>query len=233
MRRDVTPPSSLRFSLDLDAPGGSHHPEGRVILASFDAFDVLGTYSPNNGTTEPSFARRREWDAACAAFLAARPQARPLVWLGDLNVAAEWDDVGPSPDWFRHKNGQDAAHADDRGQPGFTASEQRRFRELCGRGSGLVDAYRHLHPTPNWAVDATWRGSPGVNGPPETGRYYNKGMRIDYVLLSPRLAPRVTAATVHGKGAERVGFLGSDHCPLVVTLAEEQPAAAEPKAIDE
>ena len=72
----------------------------------------------------------------------------------------------------------------------------------------------------------TWRGSPGVNGPPETGRYYNKGMRIDYVLVHTSLASRVTSARVHGKGPERVGFLGSDHCPLVVVLAAASAADA-------
>ena len=128
--------------------------------------------------------------------------------MGDLNVAAEWHDVGPSPEWFRTQNGKDAAHADDRGQPGFTANEQRRFAALK-ESSGLRDAYRALHPTPNWRLDSTWRGTPGVHNPAE-GRYYNKGMRIDYVLVSEALLPKVSAATVHGKRPEREGFLGDE-----------------------
>jgi exonuclease III len=36
-------------------------------------------------------------------------------------------------------------------------------------------------------------------------------MRIDYVLVEEALAPRVRTATVCGRGAERDGFLGSDH----------------------
>ena len=174
--------------------------------------------------TEASFERRRQWDADIASFLRTRPHrgSKPLIWLGDLNVAAAWDDVGPSPDWFRNKNGQEAAQADDRGQPGFTANEQTRFKELCDAGR-LIDAYRLLQPRADWTTDATWRGAPGVNGPPETGRYYNKGMRIDYVLVEEPLAPRVSKASVVGKGPDRLGFLGSDHCPLVVTLS---PVAA-------
>ena len=221
VRRDVTPPAALRYSLDLSAPASTHTTDGRVIVASFESFDVLGTYAPNNGTTEASFARRREWDAAIAAYLSARPKEVPLIWMGDLNVAAAWDDVGPSPDWFRYKNGQEATSEEDKGQPGFTANEQLRFRHVC-EGGGLVDAYRLLHPTPSWQRDVTWRGSPGVNGPPETGRYYAKGMRIDYVLVAQSLAPRVITAVVHGTGPERRGFLGSDHCPLTVTLAPAQ-----------
>ena len=83
---------------------------------------------------------------------------------------------------------------------------------------GLVDAYRRLHPHADWTIDSTWRGAPGVSGPPESGRYYNKGMRIDYVLVASSLAGRITRAHVHGHGPERAGFLGSDHCPLLVTL---------------
>ena len=60
---------------------------------------------------------------------------RPLVWGGDLNVAAGWEDVGPEPEWFRSKNGQGAQRAEERGQPGFTQAEQERFAELLQAGS--------------------------------------------------------------------------------------------------
>ena len=54
----------------------------------------------------------------------------------------------------------------------------------------------------------------------EDGRsIYAKGMRIDYVLVDRRLAGSVVRAEVLGGGAERRGFLGSDHCPLLVELA--------------
>ena len=148
---------------------------------------------------------------------------RPLVWLGDLNVAAGWNDVGPDPDWFRHQNGQTALDDGNKGQPGFTANEQARFAALLETGQ-LIDAYRQLHPAADWRRDVTWRGTPGVNNPSE-GRYYNKGMRIDYVCVSSSLAPRIQRAVVHGKGPERSGFLGSDHCPLSVELGSTPPGA--------
>ncbi len=46
-----------------------HHPDGRIVLASFATFDLLATYAPNNGSTPESFARRGRWDAALQAFL--------------------------------------------------------------------------------------------------------------------------------------------------------------------
>ncbi len=225
VRRACEQPTALRYTLEPDAPAGTHHPDGRVIVATFSEFELLGTYSPNNGTHEASFERRRQWDAQTEALASApTPSGKPLVWLGDLNVAAAWEDVGPEPRWFREENGKEAEHEGDRGQPGFTRNEQERFARLL-EASGLVDAYRHHHPAPDWTVDATWRGTPGSKGPPESGRYYNKGMRIDYVLVGPALRERILRAAVLGGGPMRNGFLGSDHCPLLVELSASGAAA--------
>ena len=239
VKRSCAQPHTLRFSLE---PGGgasaAHDPEGRVVLASFRTFELLGTYVPNNGSTEESFKRRRDWDARVRAFLIGRranaaaaaavpggPVAIPLIWGGDLNVAAGWDDVGPDPDWFRHKNGQHA-DPDNSGQPGFTPNEQTRFAELL-RAGNLLDAHRLTHPEPDWQRDATWRGTPGAPpNPPEYGRYYGKGMRIDYVLIEAALRARLARTEVLGHSAERRGFVGSDHCPLLLELSPAAGVAA-------
>ncbi|CAN0530153.1 unnamed protein product, partial [Laminaria digitata] len=44
-------------------------------------------------------------------------------------------------------------------------------------------------------------------------------MRIDYFLLSKALAGLVSEVHVFGKGADREGFLGSDHSPVMLTMA--------------
>ena len=227
VRCDCAQPTSLRYTLDDSEPVNSHHPQGRIIRAEFADFELLGTYTPNNGTTEESFAKRRAWDAACLRFLRSRNQARPLVWLGDLNVAAFSEDVGPDPEWFREKNGQAAEHRDDRGQPGFTINEQRRFKELMEAGS-LVDGYRVRFPVADWNRDATWRGAAGVDNP-KAGRYYGKGMRIDYILVSSTLRCRVGRVSCNGGqpgNSLRRGFLGSDHSPLLLELKEAESSPA-------
>jgi exodeoxyribonuclease-3 len=43
-------------------------------------------------------------------------------------------------------------------------------------------------------------------------RENNVGWRIDYFLASPGLRDRITGAAIHP------GYLGSDHCPISVTL---------------
>ena len=86
----------------------------------------------------------------------------------------------------------------------------------------------------------TWRGSAGRDIA-ASGRYYGKGMRIDHLLVSklltkqPEAGPaeqpepaaaaatscfevKISAADILGNGAERQGFLGSDHCPMLLVL---------------
>ena len=81
-----------------------------------------------------------------------------------------------------------------------------RFRALL-RDGGLIDGYRHLHPTADWMRDVTWRGAPGRDGPAEGGRYYNKGMRIDYVLLDRSLAPALRRAQVRRRQRRSIHML--------------------------
>lgn len=52
-------------------------------------------------------------------------------------------------------------------------------------------------------------------------------MRIDYFLVSKSLAPMVSEVKVFGRGAAREGFLGSDHCPLMLTLRESSKKQGE------
>ncbi len=163
------------------------------------------------------------------------PRAKPLVLCGDLNVAPEFRDVS-HPTWFRcfrcsgalhppslnsipfcrENNCQEAADPGDRGQPGFTANEQLRFAAIAAAG-GLVDAYRMLHAAAAWQDCVTWRGAAGKDFA-ESGRYYNKGMRIDLFMLQAALRERVDDVEVCGSGANLEGFLGSDHCPLLLRL---------------
>ena len=212
VRRDREQPTQLRYNLDPATCGEQHSAEGRVIVASWEEFQLLGTYVPNNGLSASSLRRRLKWDEEMTLFMTSS-RSLPLVWAGDLNVAVESGDVGPSPDWFHPQPGQDRPWLGDLdGHPGCTTLERKRFADIV-RAGNLVDVYRMLRPVPDWSVDSTWRGAPGC------GRYSGKGMRLDYVLVQEDLAPKVCIATVTGCDVTRVGFLGSDHCPLFVEFA--------------
>jgi exodeoxyribonuclease-3 len=69
--------------------------------------------------------------------------------------------------------------------------------------AGWVDSFRHFHPEPghySW-----WSQRMGA-------RERNVGWRIDYVLASPGAAPFLLDARIEHE------VMGSDHCPVSVTL---------------
>lgn len=53
-------------------------------------------------------------------------------------------------------------------------------------------------------------------------------MRIDYFLLSKSLSSLVAEVKVFGSGADRQGFLGSDHSPVLLRLKNMQDKVDEP-----
>lgn len=65
----------------------------------------------------------------------------------------------------------------------------------------------------------TWRGNP-------IGRYSGRGMRIDLCLVSRDYLPNVECVQITGSGSNRKGFMGSDHCPIVVSL--KKPTERDP-----
>ena len=115
----------------------------------------------------------------------------------------------------------------DKGQPACTLNEQRRFAGIRQVGH-LIDSYRMKHPIQGelgWGVEDeskpwTWRGSSGKDGDyKDAGRYYGRGMRIDYMLIHESLRHRIKRSEVLGSSADRIDFLGSDHCPILLELS--------------
>ena len=166
----------------------------------------------------------------------ARPRAadgrslKPLIWTGDLNACHREVDVS-HPAFFANQKAESKsgsksalpADPDDRGQPGFTANERRRFDALV-KDAGLVDAYRFLHGDAEMRM--TWFGHPGVT---QVGKYRGKGMRLDYFFVddgdfAPRLNVESCAQATDGISvaelAERPdrAFFGSDHCAVLLRL---------------
>lgn len=66
--------------------------------------------------------------------------------------------------------------------------------------------FRHLHPD---TIEAyTWWNLVSK------ARERNVGWRIDYLLISEALQPNLAAAAIHAD------VMGSDHCPVSITLEE-------------
>ncbi len=91
---------------------------------------------------------------------------------------------------------------ENRGKKGFTDEERGGFDAIVE--AGFVDTLRLFHKD---SGHYTWWSHFG------NARARNIGWRIDYVLVSQSLVSRVETAAIHPE------VLGSDHCPVSITLA--------------
>ena len=113
---------------------------------------------------------------------------KPVILCGDLNVAHEDIDLkNPGP---------------NRGAAGFSDQERGKLGELLA--AGFTDSFRHLHP------DAT--GMYSWWSMRFRARERNAGWRIDYFLVSSRLADKIEKAEI------LMDVMGSDHCPVELDL---------------
>ena len=172
----------LTVSYDIEAEG--HDQEGRVITAEYDDFFLVTAYSPNSQDKLARVDYRMAWEEAFRAYLLRLDQKKPVILCGDLNVAHQEIDL---------KNPKA-----NRGSAGFSDQEREQFSKLLD--AGFTDAFRHLYPEAEGIY--TW-WSYRFNA-----RANNAGWRIDYFLVSDRIADRIQDVVIHTQ------VTGSDHCPV-------------------
>jgi exodeoxyribonuclease-3 len=162
--------------------------EGRIITAEFEPFYVVTVYTPNaKDDLSRLQLRYKHWDPAFLAYCKQLERKKPVIFCGDLNVAhTELDLANPKP---------------NRGKKGFTDEEREGFQNFLD--AGFIDTFR-LFTQGNGHY--TWWSNFS------NARARNVGWRIDYILVSKALGPKVTAAEIHPD------IMGSDHCPVSVTL---------------
>ena len=151
-----------------------HRHEGRIITAEYAEFYLVCCYTPNSQDGLKRLEYRLEWEAALREYLMELDGIKPVVYCGDLNVAATEMDI---------KNPK----ANER-NAGFTIEERTALKTLLD--SGFADTFRRLHPE---AIEYSWWSYRF------RARERNAGWRIDYFLVSERLLPRVSAAEIHGE----------------------------------
>lgn len=110
------------------------------------------------------------------------------------------------------KTGNVSIAPDDIGQPGCTNGERNRLAKIL-ESTMMIDAYRHIVGEKT-SDEFTWRGI-------ETGKHGERGMRIDHCMVSKTLLPVIQDVRVLGERRERKGFMGSDHCPVLVVMRDE------------
>jgi exodeoxyribonuclease III len=176
-------------AFDFPDAYGDPTKEGRVTSARYRDFWVVTVYTPNSkDKLERLHLRHQVWDPAFLMHCQELEKEAPVIYTGDFNVAHEPIDL--------------ARPKENIGKHGYTTEERDGFGLMTK--AGFVDTYRLLHPTQTEAYTwwTNWGGA----------RERNVGWRIDYVMVSAALRGHVAAADIHP------GVLGSDHCPVSVTL---------------
>ena len=176
------------LSVTYDFGGDEHRHEGRIITAEFPQFYLVCCYTPNSQDGLKRLDYRMRWEDDLRDYLRELDQTKPVVYCGDLNVAHREIDL---------KNPKT-----NRQNPGFSDEEREKMTRLLE--AGFVDTFRYING------DVTDRYSWWSYR--FHARAKNVGWRIDYFIVSQRLAAKVKAADI------RSDIYGSDHCPVLLEL---------------
>jgi len=178
-------PRSVTYGIGIE----EHDHEGRVITLGFTDFYFVNVYTPNSRNLE-RLDYRLTWEDAFREYLQKLDFTKPVIVCGDLNVAHKEIDL---------KNPSSNHHS-----AGFTDEERGKFDELLA--AGFTDSFRFLYPEKIGAY--TWWSYL------RKARSNNAGWRIDYFLVSNRIAEKILGATIESE------IFGSDHCPVTLTIKD-------------
>ncbi|MDF9761338.1 exodeoxyribonuclease-3 [Peribacillus simplex] len=170
----------------LSVKYGVGEPEGRIITLEFEKFYMVNVYTPNAKRDLSRLDYRLEWEDGMIDYLKKLDLVKPVIFCGDLNVAHQEIDLkNPKPNI---------------GNSGFTNEERGKMTELLD--AGFIDTFRHFYPNQEGAY-TWWSYMSKV-------RERNIGWRIDYFIVSKRMADSLMEANIH------CDVMGSDHCPVVL-----------------
>ena len=182
------PNSLVKKHAFADDSFGNPNDEGRVVTAEFDNFYLVTVYTPN---AKGDLSR-----------LGLRHSKWDPAFLSYLKTLKKKKPVAVCGDLNVAHTEDDLANPKANvGKAGFTNEERHGFHQLLS--TGFVDSFR-IYTQGNGHY-TWWSNFSGA-------RARNVGWRIDYFLVSEDLASRVSSAEIHPE------IMGSDHCPVSITL---------------
>lgn len=141
--------------------------EGRVLTIEFDSFTLVNTYAPHSHRKLLRLEEKERFILKfCELILELRKLLKPIIIVGDLNVAHQEIDL------YHYKANKNNA--------GFLPQERQWFTDLLSMG--FVDAFRYLYPEKK---EYSWWGLT------HNLRERNIGWRIDYVLVDTLLKDKI------------------------------------------
>ena len=158
-----------------------------MLTLEYPGFYLVNCYTPNSQDGLKRLDYRMTWEDAFRAYLLGLDAKKPVILCGDLNVAHTEMDI---------KNAKT-----NRMSAGFTDQERAKMTELLA--AGFADSFRVVHPD---EVKYSWWSYRFH------AREKNAGWRIDYFIVSQRIADKICAAEIHNE------VFGSDHCPVELDI---------------
>ncbi|MCB1746275.1 MAG: exodeoxyribonuclease III [Gammaproteobacteria bacterium] len=166
--------------------------EGRYVQLDFGRLSVASVYLPSGSSSEERQQMKFRFMALFMPWLEARrSEEREYVLCGDWNIA--------------HRNIDLKNWRSNQKNSGFLP-EERAWMDRLFDEVGWVDAFRAVNQEPD---QYTWWSNRGQ------AWAKNVGWRIDYQVVTPGLAERVTGASIYK--ASRF----SDHAPLTIDYSGE------------
>ncbi len=163
--------------------------EGRVTAIKVDGVEIVNFYVPSGTSSEERHDLKLRFLEEFKIHLEGLVDS-DLIVCGDFNVCHMDCDI------------HHPVEARKRNLSGFRDDERERFSKIIGEH--LVDVYREHNPDKQEFSWWSYRAG---------SRLKNLGWRIDYFLVSKSLRNRV------GRARILTEVMGSDHCPLLVSLS--------------
>lgn len=176
------------LSVQYGVGDASEEDEGRILTLEYEKFYLVNVYTPNSQRNLGKLDVRMQWEDAFMNHMHTLDTVKPVILCGDLNVAHEAIDV---------RN-----HKTNHGNSGFTKEERGKMSQLLD--AGFVDSLRYFYPETEGLY--TWWSYM------KTVRERNIGWRIDYFIVSERIASYLIDSDIHSH------VYGSDHCPIMLTI---------------
>lgn len=173
---------------DIQAPD-TMDSEGRIMTLDFGEFYISQVYTPNAGDDLKRLKERQAWDEKYAEYIQSLDKEKPVLATGDYNVA--------------HREIDLANPQNNRRSAGFTDEEREGFTNLLSKG--FTDTFRHIHGDVT-GVYSWWAQRV------KTSKINNSGWRIDYWLVSDRLADKVVKSEMLDSGERQ------DHTPIMLEI---------------
>jgi exodeoxyribonuclease-3 len=163
--------------------------EGRVQALEYEDFVVVNAYWPNSQQERARLDYKLDFCKAMQKFADdVVKSGKNVVLCGDFNIA--------------HKDIDLARPKQNRDNPGFYP-EECAFMDRFESG-GYVDTFRNLHP--GVEDQYSWWSYRG------RARENNVGWRLDYHWVNEAFVSRIKKAAIHSD------IMGSDHCPVSITI---------------